>query len=70
MEVSGPEHQLVTQRKNMYGMFQIVYDTGTRNYLYIHRKNGVRLGLEYAGTDQAGAIAGFDEYINERSITV
>ena len=67
MEVASPEYELVLHRRTMYGVFQVVYDTMTRNYLYIHRKNGVRLGIEYAGRDQADAIAGFDEYIEERS---
>lgn len=67
MEVAGPEYQLVAHRKTMYGTFQILYDTLTRAYIYTHRKNGVKLGHEYASTDQAAAIANFDEYIEERS---
>jgi hypothetical protein len=69
MEVSGPDYQLIRVRRTQFGLFQLVFDDTTRCYFHIHRKHGVKIGFEYAGTEESAAIRGFDDYVEERAIT-
>ena len=69
MEVNGREVQILrTHYCRDYGTFSLVYDEENRSYLYIHEKKGIRLGLEWAGLDEANALDGFADYSKERSV--
>lgn len=65
----GPEYELIAHQRNTYGMFYLVSDRETRTYYYVHRKRGVQVGFEYAGSDERLALEGFADYITDRQLT-
>ena len=67
MEVSSEDYQLIRIQRWNGGVFHLIYDTVGRSYIYTHRKKGVKIDHDYAGTNEAEAIAGFDDYIAERT---
>lgn len=66
MEISGPEYELLNVKRDENGLHHLVRDTVAKCYLYITRKSGVQVWYEYAGCNEADAMAGFPDYITER----